>query len=221
MWSLNNFELIFLLIIFIISIWIHEYAHAITSSKFSDPSPKINGNLSLNPLKHISIIWLIPVIFINFWRWKAANINHFYYKNTVVNYIIVSFAGIIANIILAIIWVLVLILYWKYWIWLEHPSIINITNDVFLSLLTIFIYTNIIIATINLLPIPPLDWFRIVKFFYPQISKYFEKYWHYLAILFFLIIIYPTSWNTIKEMILSIWDFIYWILFLIISNMIY
>ena len=98
-------------IILLISIGIHEFAHAYSSYKLWDPTPKIQGRLTPNPLKHISLWWFLAVFLIHFWWWKPVQIDPSYYKKPYRDELITSLAGPASNIILWILWILVLFLY--------------------------------------------------------------------------------------------------------------
>ena len=64
---------VFLVIILLISIWLHEYAHAWTSYRLWDPTPVLQWRLTPNPLKHIDIVWFISVFFDMIWMVKACS----------------------------------------------------------------------------------------------------------------------------------------------------
>ncbi|MBF0932229.1 MAG: site-2 protease family protein, partial [candidate division SR1 bacterium] len=67
-------------IIFIVSVSLHEFAHAYASYKLGDPTPKIQGRLTPNPIKHIDPIGFILIFLIGFGRGRPVQIDPSYYK---------------------------------------------------------------------------------------------------------------------------------------------
>ncbi len=214
-------ELVYLLIIIIISITVHEYTHAYISYKLWDPSPKINKKLSINPIKHLSIIWLIFAFLINFSRSRPTQTNSNYYKDKTSWEIIFTVSWPISNLLLSIIWVFILFFYSKYIVWIQSAwSIINSDNQI-IFFLTLFSIINIILAIFNFLPIPPLDWFRLLKLKNSFIADFIKKYSIYLYIVIFILVIIPISSDKISQYIYWVWETIFWIIFIIISKIFY
>ncbi|MDP2669794.1 MAG: site-2 protease family protein [bacterium] len=92
MFSFSAFELISLAITFVISISLHEYAHARASTKLGDPTPKLQGRLTPNPLKHIDPIGFLLIFIIHFGRGRPVIINPAYYKHPLRDELLVSLA---------------------------------------------------------------------------------------------------------------------------------
>jgi len=139
--------LIIPIIILIISITIHEFSHALIADKLGDPTAKIYGRLSLNPLKHIDPLGILALFIIKIGWGKPVPIDPYNFKNPKTDEILVSVAGPASNFILAILTSLIL-------------------NTVLLSsfpafLLSSFIQLNVFLAVFNLLPIWPLDGSKI------------------------------------------------------------
>jgi Zn-dependent protease len=103
---------VFLLIILLVSVWLHEYAHAWTSYKLWDPTPVLQWRLTPNPLKHIDIIWLVSVFLIWFWWGKPVQINPTYYKNPVRDETLTALAWPAMNLVLAFLGMLIMMIYW-------------------------------------------------------------------------------------------------------------
>ncbi|MDR2541643.1 MAG: site-2 protease family protein [Candidatus Peribacteria bacterium] len=72
---------IYIAITLLVSIGLHEYAHAYASYKLGDPTPKLQGRLTINPLKHLDPIGTLCLIFFRFGRGKPVQINPSYYKH--------------------------------------------------------------------------------------------------------------------------------------------
>ena len=85
----------------IIGLSFHEAAHAFASYKLGDPTPKFQGRLTLNPLKHFDPAGFIALLFIGFGWGVPVQINPDYYKNRRAGELIVSLAGVTANFLIA------------------------------------------------------------------------------------------------------------------------
>ena len=90
--SMDFLTIIYLAVIFVISISLHEYAHARTSAKLGDPTPKIQGRLTPNPLAHIDPLGFLMIFIIHFGRGRPVIVNPAYYKNKLRDELLVSLA---------------------------------------------------------------------------------------------------------------------------------
>ena len=150
-------EILYFAISLIISVIIHEIAHGWVAHKLGDPTARLSGRLSLNPLKHIdpfgSIILPLFLLlsgsgFVFGWA-KPVPIDERYFKNPRRDNLLVSGAGIAANILLAALCGTCIRL-------LEHFEL-NVFTALIASFFYILMLVNLILAAFNLLPIPPLD----------------------------------------------------------------
>jgi Zn-dependent protease len=163
----------------IISVWIlplllaitlHEAAHAFVANYFGDATAKFQGRLSLNPIKHIDLYGtiIIPIVilvvsgfqFTLGWA-KPVPIDHRNFKNPNRDMAFTSVAGPSANIVMALFWIAIL----KTLIVFQLPS-----NKVvvFIALMCqVGIVINIVLAILNMIPIPPLDGSRVVSSLLP------------------------------------------------------
>ncbi|MBM3252662.1 MAG: site-2 protease family protein [Candidatus Omnitrophica bacterium] len=150
--------------IFLFAIIIHEYSHGLVAYLLGDPTPKLYGRLTLNPLYHIDIFGTLilpfiliishsPVVF----GWaKPVPINSLNFKHPKRDIIWVGLSGPLANLFIAIFFTLLLKLNLAF----LNNAIIFIIN------LTIFI--NLVLAIFNLFPIPPLDGSKIIFGILPE-----------------------------------------------------
>lgn len=155
----------------------HEYAHAWTATKLGDLTSKVNGRLTLNPLKHIDPIGAICMVFFKFGWSKPVPINEFNFENRLRDTALVSLAGPTSNILLLFAIAL-------------FNSVVKPTGNLFLFLLT-FAMINIVLAVFNLLPIPPLDGHKIVRAFLPQKARFYWENLERFQIPFLIILLIP------------------------------
>lgn len=170
----------------IIGFSFHEFAHAYTSYKLGDPTPGNQGRLTLSPLAHIDIIGFILILLAGFGWAKPVQINPRYYKNPRRDELIVSLAGPAMNLVVAFVFVVI------------HGLIDNFYSGddvVVYNILRVIEYVtwiNIILFFFNLIPLPPLDGFAILRELMPR--RQYRLVWfleQYSTIILLLIIITP------------------------------
>ena len=83
----------------IIASTIHEFSHAVVATFFGDPTPKMTGRLTLNPLKHIDIIGSISLILFKFGWSKPVLVNPSYFKKPLFHNALVALAGPVSNMV--------------------------------------------------------------------------------------------------------------------------
>ncbi len=181
----------------------HEFAHGYAAFKQGDGYAKSMGRLTLNPFKHIDPFGTLMMLLVGFGWAKPVPINPYHFRNGKKSMIIVSVAGVCANFILAILSIFFLALFCKIFEIIPIPSvgkILILNNNETIKLIGIVIYNifsnlaiiNICLAVFNLIPIPPLDGYKIFKeFFIGKISYNFfdnvERYSNFILIIFLII----------------------------------
>ncbi|MEO0202425.1 MAG: site-2 protease family protein [candidate division WOR-3 bacterium] len=168
---MNFFEFLYYLPAIIIGITFHEYAHALAADKLGDYTPRLEGRLTLNPIKHIDIIGFIVLLILHFGWAKPVPINIYNLRNPQRDIIIIAFAGPLSNIIIAFICFIAL----KF-----SPEVYSIK-----FLLTSTLLINIFLFAFNLIPLPPLDGWRILSGIFPNLifDRKVETY-GFIALLF-------------------------------------
>lgn len=144
-----------MVIIILIAISVHEFAHAWTADRLGDPTAKLEGRLTLNPLSHLDPIGTLTLFLFGFGWGKPVPVDSYNLKNPRRDHAFVSLAGPVSNIFLAVI---IGVIYK-----LTAPQL-PVTNY---QILTNFLAINFGLAYFNLLPIPPLDGSKILLGFLP------------------------------------------------------
>ena len=139
------------------SLIIHECAHGYVALKCGDPTAKWMGRLTLDPRKHLDPIGTICMLFLRIGWAKPVPINPRNFRNYRRDYILVSLAGIIVNLIVFLLSTIVTVLIYKY----ATASWLVYVYQFFIMLAQM----NLSLAIFNLLPIPPLDGYRFLDQF--------------------------------------------------------
>ena len=94
--------------IFILALTLHEFAHALVANHFGDPTPRLAGRLSLNPLAHLDPIGTLLLFFVNFGWAKPVSIDARNFPRPIIDEIQVALAGPFANLFIAVVACLIL-----------------------------------------------------------------------------------------------------------------
>jgi Zn-dependent protease len=182
--TLQHVDILFQLIVFLFAISVHESAHAWMANRRGDPTARMLGRVTLNPIKHIDPVGtvLLPVIaaLTHFpmigWA-KPTPVDPRNFKNPVLDDILTSVAGPVSNFLVAICALLALLL-----IKLSSPlgqqivfgipyGMISPEMNSALVPSSLLLYElmriNIILGVFNLIPVPPLDGSHVLRHFLP------------------------------------------------------
>jgi len=181
---MSGFVIIFGIIILILSVVVHEVSHGYAADALGDPTARLAGRLTLNPLRHLDLFGsiIIPVItwmaggFIFGWA-KPVPFNPYnFQKGGKWGEALVAAAGPGANLVLAIIFGLLI-------------RFVTLPTTV-LEIVSFVVVINIVLALFNLIPVPPLDGskilFTILPYQYGRVRAVFERYGLILVLLFVL-----------------------------------
>ncbi len=193
------------IVILILSVIIHEVSHGYMADRMGDPTARLQGRLTLNPLKHIDPIGsiIVPLItsmagFTFGWA-KPVPYNPYNLKNRRVGEFLIAAAGPLSNLGIALIFGLLIRLALTGFV----GGVTSVTP--FIEIASYIVLINIVLAVFNLIPIPPLDGSKLLFAFLPQqygrTRIFLEKYAQILilvVILFLWQYISPIIWPIFK-----------------------
>jgi Zn-dependent protease len=184
---------VFFIISLLISLTIHELAHAYTSYVLGDSTAKLDGRISLNPLHHIDPYGFLAILIVGFGWAKPVMMNPYNFKNYRDGIFFTALAGPVSNIVQAIIGALLLNF--------NFPMIVT-------EFIQVFVLINIILASFNILPIPPLDGYKVFsrilsdKLYFQ--AEYYERRYGFIILMVFLISgVLRTIWFPVYNFLLN------------------
>ncbi|WP_199621742.1 site-2 protease family protein [Paenibacillus alkalitolerans] len=197
--DLSHLPFIFLAII--VAFTIHEFAHAYSAYRFGDPTAYKLGRVTLNPVAHVSLLGLLFIMLLGFGWARPVPVNRSNFRNPRLMSIIVSAVGPLSNLILAV--VAAAAAYAVFGLgWVDGAS----TGAVKAVGLTFWymVHINVLLFLFNLIPLPPLDGYRIVEDLAPTPLRItMMKYESWGVYLFLLIVFINPIYNVTIGPILS------------------
>ncbi len=187
----NPFTFFSWLIALVVAITIHEFSHAYAADRLGDPTPRVQGRLTLNPLAHLDPIGTLLLIVAHFGWGKPVVFDPFNLRHPRRDAAIISLAGPVSNLLLAGALSLVLRIVLAYHTVMFAGQIGPLAGFIITGLLQTVIVLNVVLAVFNLVPIHPLDGFKIVGGILPR--EYAEQ-WYELepyGIIFLIFLIFP------------------------------
>ena len=157
-------DFLFLLPVLLLSMMAHEVAHGFTAYRLGDPTAKVHGRLTVNPLRHLDPLGTLMFVmtyltgsFIFGWA-KPVPVNPYYFRDRQRGMMVVSLAGPLTNFLIAVLIALALNA-------LEPVSggILSLAGgDTLFRVLFLSYQVNVVLGIFNLVPIPPLDGSRVL-----------------------------------------------------------
>ena len=172
------YKLLISLIISLVALPIHEYAHGYAAYRMGDNTAYRQGRLTLNPLVHIDPLGTLALVLFGFGWAKPVQINPLNFENPKKGMMLSALAGPLSNVGLAFI---SMIFYKLSYI----PVYMGMSGAFIMTIQTFLLYMisiNITLAVFNFIPIPPFDGSRIATYFLPQ--RIYFKIMQYENIIF-------------------------------------
>ena len=167
------------------AIILHENAHGIVALWCGDETAKLQGRISLNPAKHFDIFGFIMFIVIGFGWARPVPVNPNNYKHRKLDSVLVALAGVFTNVVLAFICCGLLA---AFFVILKDVNEVNTSMYYFLYFVEyLFFYgavINLTLLAFNILPIYPLDGFRVIEALAPNsvYVTFMRKYGTYILL---------------------------------------
>jgi len=203
---------IFIIVLLVESIALHEMAHGYVALLFGDQTAKRQGRITFNPIPHIDLMWTIAIPIIAYFLSrgtfiiggaKPVPVNPLNYRRPVMGDICVSVAGVAANFLIAVIMILL--------INIVHFISGNPAGTTAAYILLQVALLNIVLAMFNLIPIPPLDGSHLFKYLLPQeLRRSYERIGRTGAgfIILILVINIPGLWNMFSTVLFGLRNFL-------------
>jgi Zn-dependent protease len=211
------------MVVLLFAISAHEAAHAWMSNRFGDDTARLLGRITLNPTAHIDPIGTLLIPIVGFvlgniggpagripligWG-KPTPVNPLRWRNKDLANVMVSAAGIMANLLIAIVAFIILK------VMLETGALAALSETLrepVLLFLEFFLTMNVSLAIFNLLPFPPLDGSKILETFLPASARPMLEMMEQFGFIILMILIYVGFFNAIISPVMR---FIYYLLLL-------
>jgi len=167
----------------LVAITVHEFAHAWTADHLGDPTARLKGRITLNPLAHLDPIGTLMILLFRFGWGKPVPFDPFNLRNPRRDTALISFAGPAANLILAAFLALIIRLLY---------IIIGPGAYIAEQILTPFVFLAVALGIFNLVPIHPLDGGKILIGLLPrQIAYKWDTFLQKFGFFIILILIFP------------------------------
>ncbi len=181
----------------VVSVTIHEFAHAFVADKLGDPTPRYQGRVTLDPRAHLDPLGTLAILLIGFGWGKAVMFDPFNLKNPKKDIALIAVAGPLSNIILATLLSLII-------------GIFNL-NGMIGTVLVTTIFVNVMLAIFNLIPVYPLDGSKIFQALLPkETALEYEIFMNRYSTMVLLFLILPifSSRSAVSHLITPIIEFV-------------
>ena len=154
--------------VILLALTVHEWAHAYTAYRFGDPTARLMGRMTLNPLAHLDLFGTIAIVLIGFGWAKPVPVNPANLREPRRQMMWISAAGPISNLGQALVFGLLFQLF------VGTGRAVGLTGF-FVHMVTFGVFINCALAVFNLIPVPPLDGSKILYGLIPGLSH--EAVW--------------------------------------------
>lgn len=182
----NPILFLFLFVALVISITIHEFAHAWAADRLGDPTPRSQGRVTLDPRAHLDPIGTVLIVIAGFGWGKPVEFDPYNLKNPKKDAALIALAGPASNLILAGLIALAM----------QIPALISV-DSIIIPFLVTTVYFNVMLAVFNLVPVHPLDGSKIMAALLPhQMALEYEHFMHRYGTFVLIALILP--WNGVS-----------------------
>jgi len=163
----------------VIAITIHEFAHAWMADHLGDPTPRVQGRVTLNPLAHLDPMGTIALLLVGFGWGKPVEFDPYNFKHRTRDSALVAFAGPASNLILAVILAVLI-------------RGFGLGDNVLGLAFVLILQINVSLAIFNMVPVAPLDGEKILYAFLPKDIAYeYRQFMRQYGLFVLLFLIFP------------------------------
>lgn len=181
-------ELLFKAIAFLIAITVHSFAQAYVAYRFGDPTPKLAGRITLNPIPHMDFLGTFLIIFFPIGWAKPVHFDPLQFgRRKRIGMIMTKLAGPLANLATAVVFAV-------FWVILMSSGLISegglnteVWREFIQQVVSSVVFLNLLLFLFYLVPIPPMDGYWVVRELLPLKTRYkmqgFEKFGPFILLL--------------------------------------
>lgn len=192
------------LVVIFLALPFHEFAHGWVANKLGDPTARIAGRLTFNPLVSIDPMGAMFLLLFGFGWARPVPVDSRFFKNPRSGMALTALAGPVANLIASYVGALIL-----YALLIFAPY--NAVLDYLLIFLQYYAMINAVLAAFNLIPIPPLDGSKILASFLSDRARFkFYQYQNVLSMVGMLILVSGTLSGPINTLENAVYNGVLW-----------
>lgn len=202
-------EFPFVVLTLVIGFTVHEFAHAYTAYKFGDNTAYNAGRVTLNPRVHLDVLGTILILLAGFGWAKPVPVNANRFKNPRLMSILVTAAGPVSNLIMAFVGLVIYYLFIS--LGALEASSPGVQKAFYFFFIKYFVPMNILLFLFNLIPLPPLDGYRIIANLLPlRVRLKLEQNVQWGMFVFLLIVFIPPLRAVTIDPLYSLINEIFW-----------
>lgn len=163
----------------IMSLTVHEFFHAFVADKLGDPTSRLRGRLTLNPLAHLDPLGTLALLIAGFGWAKPVPVDPYNFENPKRDMSLVALAGPASNFTIAIIFAVFF-----------NMGVAQQT--IFSEIFILIVQLNLVLGIFNFVPVAPLDGSKIILSLLPNDLAYeYESFMHQYGFIILLALIFP------------------------------
>jgi len=149
--------------VILFALTVHEWAHAYAADRMGDPTARLLGRMTLNPLAHLDLFGTVAIVLIGFGWAKPVPVNPNNLRDPRRQMMWIAAAGPLSNLVQALLFGLVFQLF--------HAGAVSVdAGGFFVRMVYYGIFINCALAVFNLIPVPPLDGSKIIYGLWPGMT---------------------------------------------------
>jgi len=203
--NINWVEVAFSVPALVIALSFHELCHGLAATALGDDTPRLQGRLSLNPLRHMDLVGTLMLFLFRFGWAKPVEVNPLNFRlNRKLGMALVGLAGPLSNLLMAV--------FAAYCMKFINSGLIPY-NPYFLAFFNMLLLYNICFAAFNILPFPPLDGSKVISAIVPDS---FADLLYSNTQLYLLLLVLFTTTGYVNKLMQPLVDWLYYFVSLLV-----